>query len=299
MSLVNQLARMLRGMMGSAVVGLLATGQAFAQLRAPGEAVTIAAADLPGLGSNSSMAATFGKPSTSKPSYPAVLILHGGGGVDGRGAYHAKALLAAGIATLEIEMFPRGGRPREGTSATLPHAAAALRWLAAQPGLDTKRIGVMGISWGGAMTVIMASELIQERVGSEVPVPAAFAPFYPTCTVMLRAITNSQHPLFGWHSRMSARPMLLQIGTRDDYEEGDRPCDPLVATWPEAARSNTTITYYDGAYHGFDAQQPGGSFHDPTARGGRGGQVRFFPSPRDAAASRDAVVAFFVKHLAP
>jgi dienelactone hydrolase len=281
------------------VIASCAVGSTLAQPRAPGDAVTIPGVDLPGLGSVASVNATFGRPSGAKASTAAVLLLHGSGGVDGRGAFHARALQDAGIATLEIDMFPRGGRPREGTRATLPHAAAALRWLASQPGIDPKRIGVMGFSWGGVMTVAMASELVQERLGSDVPVPAAFAAFYPTCTVMLRSISNAQHPLHGWHARMGTKPMLIQVGTRDDYEEGDRPCDPLVAAWPEAARANVSIVYYEGAFHGFDAQEPGSTFHDPFARGGLGGQVRFYPSARDAAAARDAGVAFFVKHLMP
>ncbi len=103
-------------------------------------------------------------------------------GVDGRGAFYAKALQEAGIATLEITMFPRGGRPRAGIKATMPHAAAALKWLAAQPNVDGQRLGVMGFSWGGGMSVLMSSELVQERLGKDVPKPAAFAPFYPICS---------------------------------------------------------------------------------------------------------------------
>lgn len=280
------------------VASFLIGGKTVAQSRALGDSVTIPGVDLPGLGNVAKVTAAFGKPSGGKTPFPAVLILHGSGGVDGRGAFHAKALQDAGIATLEIEMFPRGGRPK-GTAFTMPHAAAALKWLAVQPEVDPKRIGVMGFSWGGVMAVTMASKLVQERLGSDVPVPIAFAPFYPTCTVMLRNISNRWHPFFGWHVRMGERPMLIQVGNDDDYEEGDRACDPLVAAWPEATRASTSIIYYDGATHGFDTQMPGSSFFDQYARGGKGGQVRFFPSPRDAEASRNAVAAFFSKSLSP
>ncbi|MCP4229232.1 MAG: hypothetical protein GY771_03675, partial [bacterium] len=40
----------------------------------------------------------------TKP-YPAVIIVHGSGGIDGRGAFYAKGLNEAGIATFEIKMF--------------------------------------------------------------------------------------------------------------------------------------------------------------------------------------------------
>jgi len=228
-----------------------------------------------------------------------VLILHGSGGVDGRGAFYAPALQDAGIATLEITMFRPGGRPRAGIQATMPHAAAALTWLAAQPTVDGQRLGVMGFSWGGYMSVLMASELVQERLGKDVPKPAAFAPFYPTCAVMVRRLANPESPFYNAHTRMRAVPMLIHVGTRDDYEEGDRPCDALLAMWPAAAREHTTVRYIEGATHGFDSQKPARQFNDEFAHAGRGGMVSVIPSPKDAAEARQAVVKFFVENLNP
>ena len=47
----------------------------------------------------------------SKPGnkLPTVLIMHGSGGVDSRGDFHAQALNAAGFATLEIDMWEARG----------------------------------------------------------------------------------------------------------------------------------------------------------------------------------------------
>jgi uncharacterized protein len=281
------------------IVSSFLMGKAVAQSIVPGDSVSIPGLDLSDLGSVSNVTAVFGKPLDRKLPFPVVLILHGSGGIDGRGAFYAKSLHEAGIATLEINMFPRGNRPKEGTRATLPHAAAALKWLAAQPSVDSKRIGVMGFSWGGVMSVTLASKLVQERLGSDVPAPVAFAPFYPSCTGLVRSIPNKRSPLYGWHERMGDRPMLIQIGKDDDYEEGDRPCDSLVAEWPEAKRSSTSIIYYDGATHGFDTQESGRSFFDQFARGGKGGQVRFYPSQNNADAARSTVTAFFSKSFSP
>ena len=195
------------------------------------------------------------------PKFPAVLILHGTLGVDGRGAFYAKALNEAGIGTLEITMFPPGNPPRAGFKATMPYAAAALKWLAAQPTVDSQRLGVMGFSWGGVMSVLLSSELVQERLGQDVPKPIAFAPFYPVCSLLAgRILVNPQSAFYNAHMRMSGAPMLIQVGTRDDFEEGPRPCDALVAMWPAAAREHTTVRYVEGATHGFDSQQPGGPF---------------------------------------
>jgi dienelactone hydrolase len=270
-----------------------------AQTDAPGESVIIPGAEISGWGQVDKFPARFGRPAGSKPKVPAVLILHGSLGVDGRGAFYAKALQEAGIATLEITMFPPGARPRAGVKATMPYAAAALKWLAAQPAIDGQRLGVMGFSWGGHMSVLMSSELVQERLGKDVPKPVAFAPFYPTCSIMVRSLVNPRSAFYNAHTRMSAAPTLIHVGTRDDFEEGERPCDALVAMWPAAAREHTTVRYVEGATHDFDTQKAGGQAYDKFAHGLRGGMVSVVPSPKDAVEARQAIVSFFVKHLHP
>jgi len=275
---------------GSMVFFLL-SGQAFAQsIDAPGEPVTIRGAEIPGWGQVAEVPARFGVPFGSTAKVPAVLILHVGNGVDGRGAFYAKALQEAGIATLEITMFPRrGGGGKSPTSgATMPHAAAALRWLATQPKVNGERLGVMGFSYGGTMSVLMSSELVQERLGKDVPKPAAFAPFYPGCYSMATFLKNPEGPFYNAHTRMSATPMLIHVGTRDDLERGERPCDAFVATWPAAAREQVTVRNVEGATHAFDTQKIDREF-----------SVNVVPSPKDAAEARAAVVSFFVKHLKP
>ena len=282
-----------------AAAALVVSSLGAAQTDAPGEPVTIPGAEISGWGQVDTVPARFGRPAGAPPKVPAVLILHGSGGVDGRGAFYAKALQEAGIATLEITMFPPDGRPRAGSKATMPHAAAALKWLAAQPTVDGQRLGVMGFSWGGNMSVLMSSELVQERLGKDVPKPAAFASFYPVCSNLVRNVVNPEHPFYNAHTRMRAAPMLIHVGTRDDYEAGERPCDALLAMWPAAAREHATVRYVEGATHGFDSQKSAMQFHDEFAHAGRGGMVSVIPSPKDAAEARQAVVSFFVKNLNP
>ena len=283
-------------LVGAAALGVSSLGAA---QTAPGEPVSIPGAEIPGWGQVSEVPGRFGRPAGSSTRVPTVLILHGSGGVDGRGAFYAKALQEAGVATLEITMFSSGARPRAGTHVTMPHAAAALKWLAAQPNVDRERLGVMGFSWGGVMSVMMASELVQERLGKDVPKPAAFAPLYPVCSVIVLRLVDSQHPYFNAQKRMRAAPMLIHVGTRDDYEEGERPCDALTAMWPKAAREQATVRYVEGATHGFDWQWSAFQFYDNVARAGRGGTVSMIPTPKDAAEARQAVVRFFVKNLNP
>jgi dienelactone hydrolase len=265
---------------------------------APGETVTIPGAAF-STWSIDEVRGRFGRPAGATGRVPAVLILHGSGGVDGRGAFHAKALQAAGIATLEITMFARGRRPREGHGATMPHAAAALKWLAAQPDVDAARLGVMGFSYGGGMTLLMASELLQEQLGADVPRPVAFAPFYPSCDRFAQNFSRPTYSFFGADKGLGAAPMLIHVGTRDDYETTRRPCDALVATWPAAARERTTVRNLEGATHGFDSQSGSQQFFDEFARGGRGGMVSVVGSFKDATDAREAIVKFFLANLKP
>lgn len=266
------------------------------QVEAPGVPITIPAIDIPGIGKVGETPGHFGIPGAAVKA-PAVLILHGSAGVDGRGAFYATALQKAGIATLEITMFPPGMAP-EAPRLSLPHAAAALKWLAVQPNVDAQRLGVMGFSFGGVISLFLASELVQERMGKDVPKPAAFAPFYPLCAYTALMWALPQNPYHNAHARMGAAPMLIHVGTRDDYEDSERACDAFVATWPSAARERVTVRHVEGATHSFEVTKAM-QFYDRASHAGRGGMVNIAPSPKDAAESREATVGFFVKYLKP
>jgi uncharacterized protein len=289
-------ARWMNFFLVAAAVFILSDGYA-AQTDAPGEPVRIPGTEIHGWGRVDEVFAHFGRPAGSMSKVPAVLVLHGSGGVDGRGAFYAKALQEAGIATLEISMFQFGGRPKAGPQATIPHAAAALGWLGKQPGIDGTRLGVMGFSWGGVMTVLLSSELVQQRLGKDVPKPIAFAPLYPACSTLAGSVLNPERACYNAHTQMSASPMLIHVGTNDDYEEGRHPCDAFISMWPAAARQQVTVRYIEGATHAFDYQKSEVHFYDPASHAGRGGMVGIVPNPRNADETRKAIVDFFVKHL--
>ena len=149
------------------------------------------------------------------------------------------------------------------------------------------------------MTVLLSSELVQERLGKDVPRPIAFAPLYPVCSAIIHSVKNPAHACCNAQARMSASPMLIHVGTEDDYEESAHSCDVLISMWPPAARELVTVKYIEGATHAFDYQKGGRSFYDGLSHGGRGGMVRLVPSPRDADEARKSIVSFFVKHLNP
>ena len=236
---------------------------------------------------------TLGVPAVPGP-VPAVLLLHGSGGVDGRGEYHAEALHRQGMATLEVDMWaPRGlrggpqGRPKR-LRETYPDAFGALLFLAQQPAIDPQRIGIMGFSWGGGLALATAStNLVQEFTGGRARF-AAHAPFYPACWSFLRTAADF---------KMTGAPVRIFVGDRDDYDAPDS-CQQLVERLPPASKSVVTLTVYPDAYHGWDSRTGSANFFDPNAAQGKGGRVRFFPDGKLAERSRREAVEFFAQAFA-
>ncbi|HYO56941.1 dienelactone hydrolase family protein [Archangium sp.] len=229
-------------------------------------------------------------PTSAVGKVPAVVITHGSSGVDSRGGFHAQALHEAGIATLEIDMWSaRGlsggaeGRPRA-VPETLPDAHGALKYLSAHPSIDASRIGIMGFSWGGVMSMLTATR--KYAAGAE---PGqrfvAHAPFYPVCWVYNR-IPGYE---FG---ELTGAPVFIQAGEADQYDDPDS-CQKLVESLARTDRDSVSLTVYPGATHGWDRLESAVQISDPYSHKGRGGMVDIAPSPETAEKSRRAMVDFF------
>ena len=225
------------------------------------------------------------------PGMPAVVIVHGSGGIDSRGPSYAAELNKAGIATLEIDMWtPRGvvglaNRPRT-VAETLPDAYGAFKYLASQPGIDAKRIGIMGFSWGGVVSMLTATRPYTEQYLGSGAKFAAHAPNYPVCWVYNRV------PGYEFNSFTGA-PVFIQGGELDTYDLPDT-CPTLVQSVQVAAPGLVSVKMYAGATHAFDrVTEPDTTVTDPFSHLGRGGDVDFKANPAVAAQSRAATVAFF------
>ena len=237
----------------------------------------------------------------SSAGRPAVLILHGSAGVDSRGGFYADALNAAGMATLEIDMWEARGvtdlatRPSHPVS-TYADAFAALAFLSAYPGIDPGRVGVMGFSWGGVITMASATQGIASQFGGALRFKAHVAN-YPVCYVYNNPVvpysrfgSKASNPLTG-------APILIQIGEKDDYDEGTVPCSALKASLAESEQAYVDVMPYAGAYHGWDRLQVPVTTDDPFAHRGAGGTVEIRPSVDQAYQSRDKTVRFFQQNL--
>ena len=73
-------------------------------------------------------------------------------------------------------------RPRR-VPESLPEAYGAYKFLSANPAIDPKRIGIMGFSWGGVVSMLTANRPYTDQYLNPGAKFAAHAPNYPICWV--------------------------------------------------------------------------------------------------------------------
>ena len=187
---------------------------------------------------------------------PAVLLLHGCGGPYDRTGHLSKRMRdyaalvnALGAHVLVTDsLTPRGERElctqRVGDRAITQtqrrrDALGALQWLAAQPGVDASRLGLIGWSHGGS-AVLATLQRGQPEVAASTVQPAFAVAFYPGCADSLRQ---------RWQP---TAPLLMLLGGADDWTP-PAPCEALAR---QAEGQPVQVDTYAGAYHGFDGTTP-------------------------------------------
>ena len=242
---------------------------------------------------------------------PAVLILHGSAGVDARGDFYEAALNQAGIATLQIDMweargYTTGQRPAA-IYLTYPDAFSALAFLAHQPNIDATRIGVLGFSWGGLVSMGAAERLYSSTYGKGLTFKAHVA-HYPVCYAWndnaLFAKLGITPAQFGvqWIN-LTGAPVLIEVGTKDGYDNSSGPCEALAASVNPSNGGIVSVNAYPGATHAWDRLMVPIVVTDPFADQGSYFStgivpaVQFTPDVDQAFQSRARVVRFFEKSL--
>ncbi len=220
---------------------------------------------------------------------PAIVIIHGSSGIDSRGLTYAKALNKQGFVTLELDLWAVRGvkspadRPRA-VSDTLPDAFAALTHLAARADIDQQRIGIMGFSWGGVVSMLSATRAYADALAPDDVRFAAHAPLYPVCWLYNTA------PGYGF-TDLTGAPVFIQAGADDRY-------DPQGAPKALARGDLVRVCVYEGATHAWDRAEPDMVVNDPSAHPSSGGVIPFTFNAQVAARSVAATVDFFRQHMA-
>ena len=175
--------------------------------------------------------------------YPAIVVLHGSGGISSHSVGIADRLGSWGYVALAVDSLgPRGlvGGGGQGFEQAFD-AYAALRYLAAQSFVDPARVAVLGQSMGGyaalyAVDRDLAAQYFTERFRAAVA-------YYPGCD--------------GIGLIRATAPALILIGEADDLTPAERCREMLASARPDSAA--LTLKAYPGAAHAFDvvALQPG------------------------------------------
>jgi dienelactone hydrolase len=188
---------------------------------------------------------------------PAVVLVHGSGGVGPREDRWAETLHQAGAATFLLDSFTGRGiaftaedQSQLNNLAMIGDAYRALELLATHPRIDRERIAVMGFSKGGGVALYAALTRFQRLHG---PAGARFShhiAFYPPCFVTYigdEAVTD--------------RPIRLFHGTADDLAPLER-CRAYVERLRRAG-ADAELTAYAGAHHQFDRPADARVRHNP------------------------------------
>jgi dienelactone hydrolase len=181
-------------------------------------------------------------------SLPAVVMLHGSSGVlAARELTYGKQLAAMGIAVLVVDSF--GGRRDRGSSYIerllnitetmfVADGYAALGQLANRPEIDSKRVVLVGFSYGAMATMFALMTEVADRMAPPGLRFAGHVSFYGPCLVR-----------FADH-RTTGAPLLMLYGADDQIIDHER-C-AAFADDARAGGSEVDVIAYPGAVHQWD-----------------------------------------------
>jgi dienelactone hydrolase len=182
---------------------------------------------------------------------PAVVLLHGSGGIGGTGSMideWSRELTQLGIATFAIDSFAARGivsavmdQTQLGRLNMVADAYRALELLGKHSRIDPSRVAVMGFSRGGQSALYSAMSRLYGTLGPANNLRfAAHIAFYPDCMTTYLRDTD-----------VSDKPIRILHGSSDNYNPV-APCRAYVERLTEAHKDVKLIEYPD-AYHVFDA----------------------------------------------
>jgi dienelactone hydrolase/ketosteroid isomerase-like protein len=209
------------------------------------------------------MAGELRLPRLGTDRLPAVVLVHGSGGVGANVDRWSQELHGIGVATFILDSFTARGivntttnQAQLGGLAMLIDAYRALEVLAKHPRIDPARIGIMGFSRGGRVALYASLKRFQRLHGPADVEFAAYLPFYAPCNTTY--IDDGE---------VSDRPIRLFHGAADDYVPV-APCRAYVERLRQRGK-DVELTEYPDAHHGFDSPLLRAPVFLPQAQTGR------------------------------
>jgi dienelactone hydrolase len=158
------------------------------------------------------LAAELRLPVGTSAKFPAVILIHGSGGIGGAMDMWTHNLNQAGIATVVVDSFSGRGiistvqdQTQLGSLAMMVDAFKALEITAAHPRIDAKRIYVMGFSKGAVASIFSASTRFKQKYAGQAQF-AGHIGLYTPCNTRYLGDTE-----------VTGAPMRLFHGITDDY----------------------------------------------------------------------------------
>ncbi len=177
---------------------------------------------------------------------PAVVLIHGSGGVRPNASVWVRELTSIGVAAFVVDSFTGRGISETATDqshlsegAMIVDAYRALELLATHPAIDPDRIAVMGFSKGGVVALYSSLVRFQRAWGPAGRQFAAHLPFYPYCNTVQ----------YG-DEKVSGRPIRIFQGEADDWTPIG-PCREYVERLRRAG-ADAQVVGFPGAHHAFD-----------------------------------------------
>lgn len=191
----------------------------------------------------------FLPPASGPDPIPAVVLMHGSGGLGARERRYAAALNEIGFAAAALDSFgPRGvrttgKRQEQVTSATmLGDVFALLDLLGTHPRINGSRVAIVGFSKGGSVAMLSADERVSRSLAQGDRRFAAHVAFYPGCVIKLTRVEPT------------GAPLLVLLGANDSYTPPAQ-CERFMARMRTADLPVESITY-PHAHHGWDSDYP-------------------------------------------
>jgi len=185
-------------------------------------------------------------PKPGSDRLPAVILVHGSGGLSASHDRWAQEINSIGVAALILDVFSGRGitttindQSQLDSLAMLVDTYRALGSLAAHPRIDPNRIAVMGFSKGAVTAVYTSNERFRKLYGPANVQFAAHIGLYTPCNVH-----------YSGDDKTTGKPIRMFHGITDDYVSIE-PCRAYVERLKKGG-ADALLTEYLNAYHAYD-----------------------------------------------
>jgi dienelactone hydrolase len=179
--------------------------------------------------------------------FPAVVLMHGSGGVGGNVNRWSMEFVEMGVAAFIVDCFSGRGirstiadQSQLGGLAMIYDAYRALEVVSGDVNIDARRIVLMGFSKGGFAALYASLKRFQRYYAPRDAEYWGYLPFYARCDIV-----------FSQDEDVADRPIRMFHGEADDWVPFE-PARQYVARL-RAAGKDVELTTYPGVRHSFDS----------------------------------------------